>query len=167
VWNGPFYVGKLTRPVSLGDALMKVLETVWRGAILFAIVIAAIVAAAVGADAINDANLGEPRLSELEPSITAYTKPCDDAMPLGVQVMNHSNRTVQHVTLRLEARRAGRSTDLVSYLGRDLQMDNIIPPGEGYGYCWTLPELTGLEAGENPRSLVWSVKVADATWAAP
>lgn len=30
VWNGPFHIGKLSPPVSVGDALLKMLETAWR-----------------------------------------------------------------------------------------------------------------------------------------
>ena len=30
IWNGPFYIGPLTRPVSVGDVLLKTLETLWR-----------------------------------------------------------------------------------------------------------------------------------------
>lgn len=30
VWNGPFHIGKLSPPVSVGDVLLKVLETAWR-----------------------------------------------------------------------------------------------------------------------------------------
>ena len=31
IWNGPFDVGKLTQPVSVGDVLLKILEVLWRG----------------------------------------------------------------------------------------------------------------------------------------
>lgn len=34
IWNGPFHVGPLTRPVSVGDVFLKVLETVWRSFIV-------------------------------------------------------------------------------------------------------------------------------------
>lgn len=30
IWNGPFYIGPLSRPVSVGDVLLKALETLWR-----------------------------------------------------------------------------------------------------------------------------------------
>lgn len=30
VWDGPFYIGPLSRPVSVGDVLLKTLETLWR-----------------------------------------------------------------------------------------------------------------------------------------
>lgn len=34
IWNGPFYIGPLERPVSVGDVMMKVLETLWRTALV-------------------------------------------------------------------------------------------------------------------------------------
>lgn len=33
IWNGPFHIGPLTRPVSVGDVLIKILETLWRAVI--------------------------------------------------------------------------------------------------------------------------------------
>jgi hypothetical protein len=29
-WNGPFYLGPLTKPVAATDALMKILEVIWK-----------------------------------------------------------------------------------------------------------------------------------------
>jgi hypothetical protein len=34
VWNGPFYVGQLTQPISLGSAFLKLLEVLWRFVVL-------------------------------------------------------------------------------------------------------------------------------------
>lgn len=34
VWNGPFYIGKLERPVSTGEAILKIMETAWRGVLM-------------------------------------------------------------------------------------------------------------------------------------
>ncbi len=34
VWNGPFFIGPLTQPISFGSALMKILEVMWRAALL-------------------------------------------------------------------------------------------------------------------------------------
>lgn len=48
IWNGPFYIGKLTRPVSVGDAIMKVLETLWRTAIILILAFAAFLAVILG-----------------------------------------------------------------------------------------------------------------------
>lgn len=29
-WNGPFYLGPLTKPISNNEALMKILEVIWK-----------------------------------------------------------------------------------------------------------------------------------------
>lgn len=34
-WRGPFYIGKLQSPISLGDLLAKIFETVWQIVLLF------------------------------------------------------------------------------------------------------------------------------------
>ena len=40
VWNGPFNIGKLSQPVSVGDVFLKVLETAWRSVVaVFAILL--------------------------------------------------------------------------------------------------------------------------------
>lgn len=44
VWNGPFHVGKISRPVSVGDALLKLLETLWRAAVAAVAIILTIIA---------------------------------------------------------------------------------------------------------------------------
>lgn len=44
IWNGPFYIGKLSQPVSVGDAILKVLETLWRTAVIAVIAIAVLIA---------------------------------------------------------------------------------------------------------------------------
>lgn len=40
-WNGPFHIGKLSPPTSVGDVLLKVLETAWR---LFLVAVSLLVA---------------------------------------------------------------------------------------------------------------------------
>lgn len=42
VWNGPFYIGPLVQPISLGSALIKVFEVAWRAALISVGVILAI-----------------------------------------------------------------------------------------------------------------------------
>ena len=39
VWNGPFYVGPLVQPISVGSAILKVLEVAWRSLIVFLIIV--------------------------------------------------------------------------------------------------------------------------------
>ena len=48
IWDGPFYIGLLTRPISVGDVLIKVLETLWRAAVAV-IALVAVLAGAVAA----------------------------------------------------------------------------------------------------------------------
>lgn len=42
IWKGPFHVGRRPRPLSFGDIIMKVMEKLWRWAILLLIALAAL-----------------------------------------------------------------------------------------------------------------------------
>lgn len=44
IWKGPFYVGRRPRPLSFGDIIMKMMEKLWRWAILLLIALAALFA---------------------------------------------------------------------------------------------------------------------------
>jgi sugar phosphate permease len=44
VWNGPFHVGPLVRPVSVGDAIMTICQTAWRAAVVVAAIFICILA---------------------------------------------------------------------------------------------------------------------------
>jgi hypothetical protein len=49
-WNGPFYLGPLTKPVSAADAIMKVFEVIWKFgfvalcALIFTLILGAVLA---------------------------------------------------------------------------------------------------------------------------
>ncbi|MDD3836970.1 MAG: hypothetical protein WCY15_05350 [Phenylobacterium sp.] len=156
----------MTPPVALGDALLKILETIWRTLlIIFLGVVGVVVIVAVAAWA-QSLRIGEPQLSELQLTIRPYDmKLCDAEFPLFIGIVNKSRRTVKRTYLALEARRPDRSTNLVSYSGQSLDNDAIIKPGEGWGNCWSVPELTGLDQTESARTLVWSVRATTAEWA--
>jgi hypothetical protein len=65
VWNGPFHIGKLSRPVSVGDVLLKMLETMWRGAIgLIGVVVSVVAAYALWAEVLSP-NLFPPLASRI------------------------------------------------------------------------------------------------------
>ena len=48
IWNGPFYAGPLVRPVSVGDAILKLLETIWRASVAIIALAAGLGAVALG-----------------------------------------------------------------------------------------------------------------------
>lgn len=100
-WNGPFYIGRLQSPVSVGDVLMKVLETLWRGAILC---VAAIALFVVGVLVVaeKDKRASARAVSNTPISISIDTDACPRAAPLLVSVENRSARRIESVAYRVD-----------------------------------------------------------------
>lgn len=44
--NGPFHIGRLTPPAALGDALLKLLETIWRTVLIITLGLVALIGVA-------------------------------------------------------------------------------------------------------------------------
>lgn len=134
--------------------------------LILALSSAGFVAAVAGTAWIQSLQIGEPQFSELDLEIKPYdTEHCDAEFPLFIRVGNNSKRTVKRTFMTLEARRPDRSTNLISPSDRSLNDDGIMKPGEGWGSCWSVPELTGLYESESPKSLVWSVRATSVEWA--
>jgi hypothetical protein len=140
VWNGPFYIGKLARPVSLGDVAMKLLETIWRGAILL---VAAITVATVVAIAL-DARPVPPALKDQIVGAASVGNPdCDATYPLHVALQNKSKERVGTIMFNLEAYEPGRSTNLLPLTrSSEYISDLIIPAGKTGTMCFQVPPLT-------------------------
>lgn len=81
----------------------------------------------------------------------------DDAFPVFVGIVNRSQRPIRATSIRLEAQRPGRSTNLAE--SRTLDDDRIISSSTGWGSCWRAP-LGPAAVDEQPRALVWSVAEA-------
>ena len=139
VWNGPFYIGKLTRPVSLGEVAMKLLETTWRGALILAFGVSFLLAAGIAWDA-------RPPPPSLEDQIAGVATldgaSCDASSPLRVALTNHSKEKVGLVRFKVSAYEQGRSTDLANGAYR-YNSDAIIPPRETVAMCFEAPALNG------------------------
>lgn len=139
VWNGPFYIGKLARPVSLGDVAMKVLETIWRGAILFVTVIAVVIAVAVA----WDARPTPPSLADQIVGTASLGNPdCDATYPLHVALKNNSKQRVGTINFRVAVYEPGRSTNLAAVGSDTYTSDVIIPAAKTLTMCWQAPSLS-------------------------
>ncbi|WP_397401611.1 hypothetical protein [Phenylobacterium sp.] len=163
VWNGPFFIGKLTRPVSLGDVAMKLLETTWRSVILLAVVVGGIAAAAV----VWESRPPPPSLpDQIAGTATLGSPDCDAALPLHVALKNNSQERVGSVSFKVAAYEPGRTTNL-AVSGSDMFVtDVIIPATKTLSMCWQGPLLNEERAFAGLRFVV-TVTDAQATKLAP
>lgn len=179
IWEGPFHIGKLSQPVSVGDVLLKVLETIWR-AIMVLIALIAATAASLAAWIFVVSPVVYPPLADSIVATVAFddgtgppplyrgidlaglqetTFRCSRDYPLKIKLENRSNETVGSVSFVLSARKAGRSDDAVNYGGyRD--SSQIIQPDNWWMQCHSLP---ALNEGFEPRTLEYQIKVSGAT----
>jgi len=171
VWNGPFHVGPLSRPVSVGDVLLKLLETLWRTVLL---VLAVVVAGAIGilawAQFIEPAFF--PPLKSQISAVVSYDdgsaklppadgeKPfrCTPDYPIKIAFHNNSNKSVGHIDFAIEGRSANRSSNVVEG-GAWRQADPVTPAGYTWQSCWAV----SVQQGYDPKALDYKVEIWGAT----
>jgi hypothetical protein len=182
IWNGPFYIGKLTQPVSVGDVLLKTLETFWRTiiaiiAIFFAV--AAVVSAwiyiinpiffpaaksyiKISAEFDDGKKVIPPTVSIAIGSIASKVeKPfrCNADYPIKVTIGNTSNRRIGEVRFSLSGYTSGFSTDYV--IGGDyFEASKIIEPDMGWISCYSI----GFKDGVDPAILHFDAKTLSAEY---
>lgn len=135
-WNGPFHAGPLTHPVTIGDALLKLFQTVWRA--LFILVVLVAVAAMVLW--VSTMTQPEPLYKQIYATARVDMKQCNNKKPLFVTFHNRSTKTIGAISFDWIARQNLRSSNLVTG-PRFLTSDVIIPPGRTAELCWSVPEL--------------------------
>ena len=174
IWNGPFYIGKLTQPASVGDVLLKILETIWR-AIVSVLAFLGVMGVIAGAWVQIIEQIFFPPLKKQLDITVIYDvegstpppiyigkpdkkpKRCSADYPLKVAIINRSSETVREVAFDLEVRRPGFSKDLSTASAHE--SDAILKPGYSYTACWSLPSMD--EAQPNPTALEYK---ADVLW---
>lgn len=171
VWNGPFYIGPLSRPVSVGDVLLKTLETLWR-AILSIVVLLVVgglgiaawvqvieptffppLKAHIGATATYDDGS-----AKLPPAIGAKPFRCSPDYPIRIAFKNNSKTTIGHLDFSIEGRPANRSDNVLEGSSWR-QTDTIIPAGYTWQSCWAVSVGQGL----SPETLDYKVSIWRAT----
>ena len=101
IWNGPFYIGKLERPVSVGDAIMKVLETAWRGAVIIVAAFAALFSY-IAYDSWSKSRAEAAALTTTEIVASYNPAVCGDSQPIEVVIGNSGRRTLSYVSYIIE-----------------------------------------------------------------
>ena len=159
VWSGPFAVGPLTQPISLGAALLRILEVIWKFGIgvLFAGA-TALALAAVWELIDRTLNPTNPTL-ESQLAGEAHFDPefCGKDFPIVVIVRNSSIRALASAQIDLVVRQPGRSTNLNR--GPSLDWDAIVQPGESNALCYRIPS----DITDASKTLEYSVNIWSAT----
>lgn len=160
IWRGPFYVGPLVRPVSTGDAILKVMETIWRFIVIFFVL--GVVAAIFLIFMILWENTNrQPSISDIvKVSVVQNRKVCiDPAYPLLVKFDNPSHKTVKNIHFTIVVQEQGHSNNLNAELA-SRESDQIIPPKSFGTQCWSKPDLKAQPA----RPLVYSANIDYGSW---
>lgn len=180
IWNGPFYIGPLSSPASVGDVLLKVLETAWRA--LVAVVSLVLVGAAIVACwlLVIEPTFFPPLKSSIEASVRyddgtgpppirvapagqgrAFDdKPfrCTRDFPLVVRFTNQSKDTIGKISFEITAYRQGYAEPVSSYTPF-LESSAIIEPGYWLESCWSGPAVPdSLDA----QDLIYRVEIFSA-----
>lgn len=186
IWNGPFFVGKLTQPVTVGDVMLKILEVLWRG--LMALVglmlgTAAVVAAYVyviepeffppAKDSVKVTAIYAADFDDPPPAIRTVTggqalpsmaevenRKCARDFPIRISIYNNGSKPITGVRYSLEGYQPDYSSNYV--LGSDyVNSERIIPPGEGFSVCQRVRTKNQI----NPNQLTYKVDVWSASFA--
>lgn len=171
VWNGPFYVGPLSRPVSVGDVLLKSLETFWRALLII------VVAVVVGAGCIfvwvqvieptffpplkteiSAVALYDDGSAKLPPAIGGEPFRCSPDFPIKIVFKNNAREPVGHLDFSIEGRAANRSNNVIEGAAWR-QADTIIPAGYTWQSCWAV----SVEQGFDPKALDYKIEIEGAT----
>jgi hypothetical protein len=103
-----------------------------------------VVAAFVGVAAIIQ--FGGPLLEQIRVSRVTVTaslgshERCSRRYPLLVTVQNEGDKAIERLSIELQARRFGRSTNLLHYNEDSLQWDLYVLPGQSLSACYSFPE---------------------------
>lgn len=153
IWNGPFYIGPLTRPVSVGDVLMKVLETAWRGAVLIGGTVGAFVAWFLIGDWFDERATNAAKL-KTDVIVRYDIEACPTSAPIHALIGNRSNRTLSWVSYEVQVldRPGGRNV-APDRLTR-LTVSDPIAPGRGLAFCHSLGDASGYQVQLRPEMVI-------------
>ena len=187
VWNGPFHIGPLSQPVSVGDVLLKVLETIWRAFIslvYLALLTTAVVflwtmvvqpvfyppakkyaLASAEFDDGSEAMAPPPMINVIPKGETAPILPpakpvrCTPDYPLKVSVWNTGRSPIQDVSVSVTGSADGMTAAIVDV--PYLVVPRIIAPDRGWIQCYALSVTRGVSYG----ALQYQTKVIGASYA--
>lgn len=161
IWNGPFYIGPLERPVSVGDVLMKVLETLWRtGLVIIGLAATALVLLLAWTWKTSEEQ--KRALEQMQISVRYDPDICGADRPLVVTFTNDGRRKITSVSYSVGILdSSGRDVAPAHFLyisfpeevaGRSFETDCLTPWQTNYGsdaYFAGYPQPTTFSARVN------------------
>jgi len=184
-WDGPFHVGVLSSPVSIGDVLLKVLETIWRAAALLFLLGLALAVFVLGA-IVWDEHLESVFSPPLESKVSAevhhyegpmpdgwpllenadgsagFSVPCMSTYPLSVTFSNESDRPIGRTVFSIVGTYPGRTSNQLDYAS-NLESDAVILPGYKWQTCYSARHPADVDLS----SLNYSAEIIDVQEADP
>jgi hypothetical protein len=140
VWDGPFKTPQ-QQPITVGWALLKLFETLWRF-LLVVLLMIALLAIYVWQSERNP--LSSQVGVELSDS-TTNTMLCKSGYPIFATIRNDSGKNIGEVSLRFRVYPHGKSDDVA--LGSYNDLHDILRPHQSLQYCFPMPELKAGAAG--------------------
>lgn len=140
-WAGPFAAGPLSHPVTVGDALLKLFQTIWRAGVIIITGGCTVLVAAWVSVQLQPAPLG----SKITSSARVDVRTCGTDRPLLVTFHNGNNVAVQDIAFDFTAHENGRSSNFAQ--PQYLHSDAIVPAGKTATLCWAMPTLDRVEPG--------------------
>ncbi len=156
VWSGPFAIGPIAQPISLGAALLRILEVIWKFGIA-ALVAAVMAIALVLAGEKIDEILNPTLESQIVGKALFAPENCSKEFPILVMLHNNSRRTLASARIQLVVTRSGFSTNLNN--DDYIFSDAIVQAGKDIGLCYGMPT----NITDDPKTLEYSVKIWDAS----
>ena len=156
VWSGPFAIGPLAQPISLGAALLRILEVIWKFGIAVLVAGAAVLALASVWEPI-DRTLNPTLESQLAGEAHFDPESCSKEFPIVVIVRNRSNRALASAQIDLVVRQPGRSTNLNKEPSFD--WDAIVQAGKANALCYRIPS----DITDDPKTLEYTVNIWSAS----
>jgi hypothetical protein len=140
VWDGPFKTPP-QQPITVGWALLKLFETLWR-LLLIVILLIALLALYVWQAELN------PLSSQVGIQLNPAGSYClSKGWPIHALIENKSSKTIGEVGLKFRVYPQGTSTDVVSYDYLQPDLHNILKPGEVLDWCFSMPQLQAGSTG--------------------
>lgn len=136
IWNGPFYVGPLTRPISLGDAIMKVLETAWRAVVILVCALALLLGFLFIMDK-RDAQRRADRLRDVSVVVSYAADQCGESFPVRAVVTNRSSETMGTISYGIELIDPATKANVAPRHFERLQTPGNLPAGHSFSRCLT------------------------------
>jgi hypothetical protein len=150
IWSGPFSIGPLVQPVSVGSAILKIIEVLWKVSIVGLLFLLAAFVFFRTLEYFEEA--ANPSLgSQIVASAKYDPLACGKENPIAVKLENNSQSKLNSANVDIIITLTGRSTNLNK--NPSVDWDLILDPGKSDILCYAIPQ----SVTENPIELEFSV----------